>query len=461
MDDVEPSRQRRLTGRNRAATATSIREAVYVIAGAFGIAITVFWWQSTGFEMTHSAADAFNGIGRITGLLGTYLVLLQLLLFSRASWLEMAFGMERLSFLHRWNGFLSVSLLVVHAVFQTLGYQLGDGRNTFQQLVDFISNYPGLLGATVGLLLFVAIAIISITIARRKLSYETWYYVHLYSYVGIALAFTHQLATGVDFVNNQVFVLYWYALYVFVIGSLVLHRVVAPLRRFARHRFRVESIHKEGRGVFSIYITGDHLAELEIEGGQFGIWRFLDRQRWWQAHPFSFSAIPDGRRLRLTVKNVGDFTRGIHSLKPGTPVVLEGPFGSFVEKFGREKALLIAGGIGITPIRPLAEELARDGLDVRVLYRAHSPTDVVFKSELETLASQHGVRVDYLLTEDGAKRRRGEGSLRPDALLAMVPEIKDRVVYICGPAGMTQTVRESLRQLGVDRSRVLTEVFHY
>jgi len=436
-------------------------KVVYVIWIANAAAITVLWWLSSGFEMTHSSGDAFNGIGRVTGLLGTYLVLCQLLLFARTSWLESAFGFERLSVLHRWNGFLSVSLLVAHAVFQTIGYALGDGKDVFAQLADFITRYPGLLGAIAGLGLFVTIGAVSVTIARRKLSYETWYYIHLYSYVGVALAFTHQVATGVDFVNNPVFVFYWYALYVFVIGSLLLHRLVVPIGSFLRHRFRVQSVQREGRGVFSIYITGRDLDRFGAEAGQFAIWRFLDRERWWQAHPFSISAVPDGRRLRLTVKNVGDFTRRVHTLRPGTPLLVEGPFGSFVERSGTDKVLLIAGGIGIAPIRPLAEELARDGVDVRLLYRAHSAGDLVFKDELEALASRHPIRIDYLLTEQGSRRRRQDGWFDAEAMLALVPELKDRVVYICGPAGMTKTVRATLREIGIEPAQIRTEVFRY
>jgi predicted ferric reductase len=436
-------------------------KVVYTVWIANAAAIAVLWWLSSGFEMTHSSGDAFNGIGRITGLLGTYLVLCQLLLFARTSWLESAFGFERLSVLHRWNGFLSVSLLVAHAAFQTIGYALGDGKDVVAQLADFITRYTGLLGAIAGLGLFITIGAVSITIARRKLSYETWYYIHLYSYVGVALAFTHQVATGVDFVNNPVFVFYWYALYVFVVGSLLLHRFAVPIRSFFRHRFRVQSVQREGRGVFSIYITGRDLDRFGAVAGQFAIWRFLDRERWWQAHPFSISAVPDGRRLRLTVKNVGDFTRRIHTLRPGTAVLVEGPFGTFVERPDADKVLLIAGGIGITPIRPLAEELARDGVDVRLLYRAHSAADLVFKDELETLASRHPIRIDYLLTEHGSRKRRQDGWFDPEAMLALVPELKDRVVYICGPAGMTKTVRSTLREIGIEPAQIRTEVFRY
>jgi predicted ferric reductase len=423
------------------------------------VAIIAFWWASSGFEISRTASDALNGIGRVTGLLGTYLVLLQLLFMARMPWLERAFGLERMAVLHKWNGYLALGLLIAHAIFQTLGYQLGDGKDVAAQLADFISSYQGLLAAIVSLGMMIAIVVVSVTIARRRLAYESWYFIHLYAYLAVALAFSHQLATGVDFAGNPAFVLYWCLLYVFVGGTLIVYRVVGPLANYGRHRFRVQSVEKEARGVFSIYISGRNLDTFGAEAGQFAMWRFLDGKRWWQAHPFSISAIPDGRRLRITVKNIGDFTSDIHTLKPGTPILVEGPFGKFTERPANRKVLLIAGGIGITPIWPLAEEMVADGFDVRVLYRAHSEGDIVFKKEIDALTAQKRLKVDYLLTQAAGKRLGREAWFSAATLTRLVPDVAQRVAYVCGPAGMTAAAIASLASLGVPRSEIRTEVF--
>jgi predicted ferric reductase len=431
----------------------------YALVVVNAVAILGFWWFSSGFEITRTASDAFNGIGRVTGLLGTYLVLWQLLLMARLPWLERTFGLERMAVLHKWNGYLVIGLLIGHAVFQTLGYQFGDGKDVANQLGDFITSYQGLLAAIVSLGLFVAVAVVSVTIAARHLAYETWYFIHLYAYLAVVLAFSHQLATGVDFAGNPAFVWYWCGLYVLVGGSLIVYRVVGPLATFQRHRFRVKAVEKEARGVFSVYISGRDLDQFEAEAGQFAIWRFLDGKRWWQAHPFSISAVPDGRQLRITVKNIGDFTSGIHTLKPGTPILVDGPFGKFIERPTNPKVLLIAGGIGITPIRPLAEEMAADGFDVRVLYRAHSEGHLVFKKEMDALAERHRVRVDYLVTPAGGRQSSHDAWFSPATMARLVPDIVDRVVYVCGPVGMMAAVRTSLEALGVPPGQVRTEVF--
>jgi predicted ferric reductase len=433
----------------------------YFVLVANAFVILGFWWLSSGFEITRSASDFFNGVGRVTGLLGTYLALWQLLLMARLPWLEHSFGLERMTVLHRWNGYLVLGLLTGHGVIQTLGYQLGDGKSVAAQLADFITSYEGLLGAIVAFGLFIAVVVMSVTIARRHLAYETWYFIHLYAYLAIALAFSHQIATGVDFAGNPLFVVYWYALYVATIGSLIVFRLLGPLALYSRHRFRVQAVEKEARGVFSVYITGRDLGRLNLEAGQFAIWRFLDGKRWWQAHPFSLSAVPDGRRLRITIKNIGDFTAGVHSLRPGTPVLVDGPFGKFTEGPATPKVLLIAGGIGITPIRPLAEEMAADGFDVRVLYRAHGEGDLVFKKELDGLAAHHGINVDYLLTQSGGRQSNRESWFAPSSVRRLVPDIGERDVYLCGPPGMMKVLQSSLEAVGVPADRIRMEVFRF
>jgi vanillate O-demethylase ferredoxin subunit len=124
-----------------------------------------------------------------------------------------------------------------------------------------------------------------------------------------------------------------------------------------------------------------------------------------------------------------------------------------------EHYLLIAGGIGITPIRPLAEEMAADGFDVRVLYRAHSEGHLVFKKEMDALTANLGVRVDYLVTQAGSSRSGRAAWFSPANLARLVPDIAGRVVYVCGPPGMMAAVRASLDALGVPSGQVRTEAF--
>ena len=205
----------------------------------------------------------------------------------------------------------------------------------------------------------------SVVIVRRRLRYEAWYAVHLAAYAGIALAWFHQIPTGNELVLDRVAADYWRALYLVTLGLLVVFRVLAPLAKAFRHRLRVAEVIAETPGVVSLRITGHRLDRLGAHAGQFFLWRFLDRRRWWASHPFSLSAAPDGRSLRITAKALGDFSARLASIRPGARVAVEGPFGLFTDTVRRrDKALLVAGFVGVT------KEVARHRDD------AHGSADV-------------------------------------------------------------------------------------
>jgi predicted ferric reductase len=399
--------------------------------------VVVALWGPAGLRDIHDTASLLTGLGRVTGLLGAYLALVQLLLLARIPGLDL----ERLVRVHRWNGFACLALLVAHAVLITAGYTVGDRIALPDEISRLISGYPGVITATAGLVALIAVTATSIVIVRRRLRYETWYFVHLYAYLGVALAFSHQLATGSTFVGRPAARAYWYALYAVTLGALVVFRVGLPLWRSARHRLRVLRVVDEGPGFVSLEVGGVGLNRLRARTGQFFTWRFLTRRHWWEAHPFSLSAAPDGRRLRITVKELGDHTRSLRDIRPGTRVIVEGPFGGF-RPAGRSVAL-IAGGVGITPVRALLEDVPGD---VAVVYRATRKEDVILRAELDELAHRRGAQLHYVV---------GEAPLSPERLLELVPDLAERDVFVCGPPAMTEAVRAT----GVPRRRVFVERF--
>jgi predicted ferric reductase len=438
------------------------RDVIWAVFYINVIALLVVWWAGSGHDGAKTPADYLNVIGRITGLLGTYLVLWELVLMSRVPWLDDAFGMERLVVLHRRNGYLLIGLLAAHAIAQTIGYALDNGFGLVQQLGDFIDHYEGLVPATAALIVLIVVTGLSMSIARRRLSYQTWYFIHLYAYLAIALAFAHELVVGIDFIHAPLAVAYWWALYAVVIAALLVFRVGRPLLRYERHRFQVEHVEREAYEAISVYVTGRDVATMRFDAGQFFIWRFLDRGRWHEAHPFSISSGPGLPRLRFTTKLGGDYSAGLEALRPGTPVILEGPFGRFTrDACVRSKALLVGGGIGIAPIRPLAEALAADGVDVCVLYRCRRRRDIAFHGELDALASRYKVRVEYLVSDRGPLGWTHADWFRPDNLQRLVPDVRDREIFICGPTGMTRHLARTLGSMGVGAAQIHTEAFDF
>jgi predicted ferric reductase len=420
------------------------------LAALNGVAVVSLWLRSGGPDDVVDTGTLIVALGRISGLLGAYLVLLELLLIARLPPLERLVGFDRLCGWHRRLGSACVCLLAGHAALVVGGNALADGLTLPAELSRLISGYPGVITAIAALVLLIAVAVSSAVIVRRRLRYETWYFVHLYAYLAVALAFSHQLATGTDFVGEPVARAYWYALYGLTLGTLVTFRLVLPVARSLRHRLRVARVIVEAPGVVSVEIEGRRLDRLRARSGQFFSWRFLTRDRWWESHPFSLSAAPDGRRLRITVKGLGDYSASVAALRPGTRVIAEGPFGTFTTAARRRpRVALIAGGVGITPIRALLEDMPAAPGEIAVVYRAQRDADLILRAELDDLARRRGAELHYLVGEP----------LSAAALQRLVPDIAERDVYVCGSPAMTAATRASLDRSGVSRRQIFTERF--
>jgi predicted ferric reductase len=456
-------RQVRAAGRRRPLPVprswTITSRDILIVLIANGLIIVGMWVRHGGLAQLDTPAGIFIGAGQVTALLGTYLALVQLVLMSRSPWLDRVVGSDRLAVWHRWAGFACLWLLVGHAVLTTVGFGMSDGSGVVAEIDTLLFTYPWVLMATVGLALLIAVAVTSIRAARRRLSYETWYGIHLYAYLGIALAFLHELVVGTDFLNDQVAVDYWVALYVVAIGLLLTFRVFQPIVFSVRHGLRVERIVQEAPGVVSIHLTGQRMDELPIRAGQYFQFRFLSGGGWWRHHPFSISAAPNGATLRVTVKDLGDDTHRLATLRPGTRVFAEGPYGAFTrERIRRSKALFIAGGIGITPLRAMIEERQPRQRDLMLLYRASSWEDVVFGKELEALGRVPGTSVRFLV----GRRNTPEMPVDPlDAqwLLYLVPDIRERDVFYCGSGSFMDHVADSLRTLRIPGKQIHAERF--
>ena len=341
--------------------------------------VTWMWFRRGGPSRTSSFDDWLVAAGQLAGLYAALAVLLGLVLVSRAPWLERRYGMDQMVRAHRWTGFAAAWLIITHVVASTLGLARDTGISLWDQVVDYVRSYPYLINAIVGFGLLMVVVLMSTRPMRSRISYETWWFVHLTTYVAVALAFGHQTAIGADFVLDSWAVAFWVALYLSVAFLIFGYRWVALVWRLLRHRAQIAEVISQGPGVVTIVVTGRHLDRLPSEAGQFFMLRVLRRGSWWRAHPFSVSAPPDGTTLHFTVKALGDDTTALQTIGPGTRVALEGPYGGFLDVLPTERPMLfIAGGIGITPFRGLIEDLERPE-DVTLVYRNRRPADAVFR----------------------------------------------------------------------------------
>ncbi|MFL6138722.1 MAG: ferric reductase-like transmembrane domain-containing protein [Frankiaceae bacterium] len=417
--------------------------------------VLLLWWHDTA--PFSGLGDWLTNAGRITGLVAGYAVVVLLALMARIPSLERGVGTDRLARWHAAGGRYVVGLVVAHGLLITWGYAVTARTDPIREGRALLTSYPDVLMATVAGLLLVGIGIVSARAARARLRYETWYYLHLYTYLAVALAFSHQFATGADFMTNGPARIAWSAMYAVVAVLLVRHRLITPVLAAVRHRLRVIEVRREATDVVSVVMTGRRLSELAVEPGQFFRWRFLVPGLWWSANPYSLSAAPHPRALRITVKEVGDHSRALSRLKVGTPVIAEGPYGALTAaRRRRRKVLLIAGGSGITPLRALFETLPAAPGDLTLLYRANDQAEVVLRRELDHIAAARGARVHYLLGHWAELHR---DPLSAEALMALVPDLRHHDIYLCGPPGMLAAAKAGLRRAGVARRHVHHESF--
>jgi ferredoxin-NADP reductase len=110
--------------------------------------------------------------------------------------------------------------------------------------------------------------------------------------------------------------------------------------------------------------------------------------------------------------------------------------------------------VGIAPIRALLEDMPGEPGEIAVIYRAAGEHDVLFRAELDELSRRRGADLHYALggRDDGTL-------LSADHLRALVPDIAERDVYVCGSRSMVDATRRSLRRAGVSPRRITCEGF--
>ncbi|MCM0619465.1 ferredoxin reductase family protein [Nocardioides bruguierae] len=430
--------------------------------------VTYWWVAGGGVSDLAEPTQALVSLGRETGLVASVLLLAQVVLMARVPWLEHAYGQDRLARIHRVVGFTSFTLMLAHVVLITWGYALGDLLATPLMLWDLTVDYPGILLADAGTLALVMVVVTSMRFARRRLRYESWHLLHLYAYLGAGLALPHQLWTGQELLASTGRQVFFWGWWIAGAAAVLVWRLGLPAYRTLRHRLVVTSVVREpagaGEWLVSLYLTGRRMDRLPVEAGQFLSLRLLTGRGWSRTHPYSLSAAPDGRSLRFTVKVEGDGGRAIASARPGTRVMVEGPYGRLTARpRTRRKVLLMGAGVGITPLRALAEGLSYAPGEAMLVQRCTQAP--LFAAELDVLSRERGLQVLTL-----AGRRRDDDSWLPvgvgavddvTALLSWVPDLLERDLYLCGPDAWVGRVREVAEQAGLPASQIHLETFRW
>lgn len=436
------------------------------LAWASLLVVAALWVAGGGLQdLVTDSSSGLTSLGRLTGLVSADLLVLQVLLIARVPFVEQAYGQDELARRHRQIGFAAVALMLVHITAIIIGYTGGINVSLAGQTWDLVVNYPGMLLATAAAGLLVLATITSLRAVRTSMRYESWHLLHLYAYLGVGLAIPHELWTGAELVCSPLSRLYWWSLVLLALAAIVVWRLGVPVVQSLRRHIVVHRVVREAPGVVSVYLRGRELDRLGARAGQFFTWRFMDGPGRTRGHPFSLSAPPTRDTMRITVKELGDGSARLARVRPGTRVLVEGPFGRLHSGVRtRRRVTLLASGIGITPLRALLEELSYAPGEATLIYRARDTADLVLRNELDELATRRGARVFYVL----GRRVRGRRSWLPetagqptdaDALLELVPDIAEHDVFICGAGTWMDAARAAARAAGVPAENVHLERF--
>lgn len=462
-----PRGRRRPDGRrNRIATAARrLRADLLDVVGWASVAMTIVVYLSDhGLSAWGSLAGSVKQVGVLTGLVAADLMVLSFLLASRIPFVDRAIGHDKALERHGGLGGWVLSLVLVHGLFTTTAYALSDKLNLFSEFASLwgFGDYA-LAVVAAGLLVLVAVSSIVLSV-RRRLPQELWHGVHLTTYAAMVLSIPHQFSMD-DLFTHGFARWYWIGMYAVTAFCLLCFRVLYPLTTSLEHQLVVSGVQRLSPDSVAITMTGKHLDQLDAEAGQFFHWRFMTPKLWWHQHPFSLSAAPDGRSLRVTVRALGKGTAQItRTVKPGDKVWVEGPYGLFSTATRTRDALVLVGaGAGIGPVVSLLEEADTIPGRALVVLRASTPADLLHYDEVHALCARRGIQLVTLVGHRGPGSRWLPASSigSGDGLLAWAPWLQRADVFVCGPAAWTDEVVAEARAEGLADEQLHFERFSW
>lgn len=460
--DLQPqlARDRRIRTRRRLRSADLLQMAFWTsVAAAVGLHLA-----AGGLSTVTDAASFIDAAGIVSGLVGTDLILVMLLIAARIPLIDRTVGQDVAMAFHRRIGKPALYLLLAHFALLTIGWALADGQNVVAETSTLFMT-PDMAIAYAGLALLILVVVSSLVAVRRRLPYEAWHAIHLLSYAAVLIAVPHQLSVGGTLAEGAWQRSYWIGLYVAAFGAIAWYRFTLPVIRSFRHGIRVEGIEQIAPGVVSINLTGRNLDRLRINGGQYAIWRFWSAGTWWHAHPISFSAVPTADSARITVRALGTGTQQLARLRPGTVVSIEGPYGTFTDVARTAPHLaIVAAGIGITPARALLEHSRLQPREATVLLRGSDENQKYLWDETIALAQASGSNVYSMIggRPPGVDTWMASDDYRRGVTLdSTFPDLATSDLYVCGPRAWSELVVRDAKEAGLPDGQIHMERFDW
>lgn len=437
-----------------AARIAAVRDLSWLVVGAC-LAITTGLWGWARVRAVPPDFLPWLALSQITILWAATLMALAMIAVVRARALEPVFGgLDRAVRLHRILGPAAVGLLVVHVLLLAL-QALATGGSVGAIFVPFWSPEA----RTIDILVFYVILLLAALAYDRRMRHERWLGVH--RCLGpVFLAGTAHAAIEPGTINEFEPLRTWMVMLLIAGAAAWLYRVLLFDRLGPRYDYRLETAAERGGGVVELVMRPVD-RRMMYEPGTFVFLRVPGLAgAGKQLHPFSLTSSPIDRDLRLSIRMLGDFTRRLPGLAPGTAVEVFGPFGGFTpHRFARFRRLVLVGaGIGITPFLGMLafEQSNRDFRRIWLYYVVRDEADAVFDAEIGRDHLSADSYVDYVLWNSGQR-----GRITAAAIAAEIAPIDDYAVMLCGQMRFVHDMARQFRALGVPPERIITEELQF
>lgn len=442
----------------------NLRADLLTVIAWVSVAMSItLWLADGGLTKVTTLGKGLTALGIVSGLVATDLMVLMLLLAARIPFVDRAFGHDHAVAVHTRLGKWVIYGLLLHGWFLLCGYAATDGLSLTGELGSLLS-VGDLVLSVCAMGILIAVGVSSMITVKRSLPYEVWHVIHLATYIAVGFSLPHQFSMSGLMGPGTFARWYWIGLFAVTGFLLLAYRVFLPIFASLEHQLVVTKVRYEANDVVSIEMQGRNLPALDVEGGQFFHWRFLAKGLWWHQHPFSVSAAPTRDTLRITIRALGRGTAQLMTVKPGTRVMIEGPYGIFSDKSRTAAPLTLVGiGIGIAPIRAILEATETLPGWTTVILRAHTPSQLYLLREIQVLCQDRGAKL-ITLVGSRTQNRLGEtgwmpASHRGNRLVDLVPYVVGSDVYVCGPQAASDLVVADALACGTPADSIHNERF--
>jgi predicted ferric reductase len=423
---------------------------LYLLAVA--IPLLAAWVAGTGV-----GTDALTRLATATGVAALALLAVALILPARVHALVACFGIEKILRGHKLMAMLVVGLVAAHVVLVLLS----DPRGL--AILDLRDTTAAAGAATLSTVALACVVVLALRRRRRQPRYEGWRVMHVFLAAVVFTAAALHVWWLDQLVADPVFGT-WFVLLVGGMLVLALRRWVWLPLRAHRRSYVVEEVRPAGGNAVTVVVRAHGHAGLPFRAGQFAWLKIGSSSFVFEEHPFSIASTAERPHLKeFTIKALGDFTELLAALRPGRRVFLDGPYGRFtMEGLKSDGFVLIAGGVGITPMLSMLRTLSDRG-DKRhhqLIVGARTADDILLRQEVEALRKRLDLEVTEIVESPGPGWGGETGRIDADLLeRRLPPHRKHHDYFLCGPAPMVAAVGHELREHGIPVRRIHTEQF--